>query len=75
MCPFVFMDTPRGPVATEVELGQNNLTHVQILSGLKEGDRVYLVEPTGVRLPVPAPQSARSTESPPSEASPGGAGQ
>ena len=57
---YVFTATPRGPVAAEVKLGKNNLTHVEILSGLKEGDRIYLVDPPGARIPVPA-QGDRSS--------------
>jgi len=33
------------------ELGANNLTHVEILSGLSEGDRIHLVRPRGAKLP------------------------
>jgi HlyD family secretion protein len=71
---YVFRATPKGPAAVEVDLGKNNLTHVEILSGLAEGDRVYLVDPPGGRLPVPAPAGAGPEEARPVEAGPGSAG-
>jgi len=56
---FVWKITPGGPVATKVELGGNNLTHVEIVAGLAEGDRISLVRPAGAELPgeeeAPAP--------------------
>ena len=64
---FVWKSTPDGPAAAAVELGGNNLTHVQILSGLEEGDLVYLVRPPGAKLP------AAVDEAPPPEPA-GGAG-
>lgn len=48
---FVWLGTDHGPVAREVELGGNNLTHVEILSGLLPGDAVHLVEPSGAQAP------------------------
>ena len=48
---FVWKVTAAGPVATEVELGGNNLTHVEVVAGLTEGERVYLVPPSGAQLP------------------------
>ncbi|MFT4538169.1 MAG: HlyD family secretion protein [Planctomycetota bacterium] len=47
---FVWMLSDDGPLATEVQLGSNNLTHVEITDGLQEGDQIYLVRPTGVEL-------------------------
>jgi HlyD family secretion protein len=60
---YVWKLTPSGPAATEVELGGNNLTDVQVLAGLDEGDRIYLVRPPGSQLPpdveeVLAPEQA-----------------
>jgi multidrug efflux pump subunit AcrA (membrane-fusion protein) len=49
---FVWKLTPRGPEATEVSLGGNNTTHVEILAGLAEGDRIKLVQPAGKELPA-----------------------
>ena len=34
-----------------MELGGNNLTHVEVLTGLVAGDRISLVRPTGAELP------------------------
>lgn len=48
---FVWRITPEGPIATKVELGGNNLTHVEIVSGLAAGDRISLVRPPGAELP------------------------
>jgi HlyD family secretion protein len=48
---FVWKVTPGGPVATEVELGGNNLTHVEVIAGLAEGDQIHLVRPPGAQLP------------------------
>jgi HlyD family secretion protein len=48
---FVWKITPEGPVAAKVELGGNNLTHVQIVAGLVAGDRISLVRPVGAELP------------------------
>lgn len=50
---FVWKVTPNGPAATPVTLGRNNLTHVEILSGVKPGERIHLTRPTGMRLPQP----------------------
>jgi HlyD family secretion protein len=49
---YVWKVTPRGPTAAAVELGANNLTHVQVLAGLTEGERIYLVRPPGSELPA-----------------------
>ncbi|MEZ6017622.1 MAG: efflux RND transporter periplasmic adaptor subunit [Planctomycetota bacterium] len=49
---YVWKSTPNGPTAVEVEVGRSNLTHVEILSGLREGERVHLVPPEGARAPT-----------------------
>ncbi|MBM4060891.1 MAG: HlyD family efflux transporter periplasmic adaptor subunit [Planctomycetes bacterium] len=49
---YVWLATDQGPAATEVQLGGNNLTHVEILSGLDAGATVHLVEPHGARPPA-----------------------
>jgi len=64
---FVWKVTPEGPAAAEVELGGNNLTHVQIVAGLVEGERIYLVRPPGAELPPSAEEGPRES-SPPVEA-------
>jgi HlyD family secretion protein len=48
---YVWKVTPEGPVATRVQLGLNNTTHVEIREGLEEGDRIYLAQPVGTELP------------------------
>lgn len=48
---FVWLVTGDGAVAREVHIGANNLTHVEIASGLSAGDRIYLVPPPGAELP------------------------
>ena len=48
---FVWKVTPGGPIPVQVELGGNNLTHVEIVAGLREGDRIYMVRPPGAQLP------------------------
>lgn len=75
---FVWRIGPDGPVATKVKLGSNNLTHVEVLEGLQEGDRIYLVRPPGARLPgegwQPAKTGAEETGEPASEDDGGGGG-
>lgn len=48
---YVWKATNDGPQAIEVKLGQNNLTHVQIVRGVSAGDEVYLAPPEGVDPP------------------------
>lgn len=48
---FVWLLQGGDPVATRVELGANNLTHVEVVHGLSAGDRIHLVRPPGVELP------------------------
>jgi multidrug efflux pump subunit AcrA (membrane-fusion protein) len=48
---FVWKVLPAGPKPVAVEIGANNLTHVEILAGLEEGERIYLVRPPGMELP------------------------
>lgn len=48
---FVWREVPGGPEAVPVELGSNNLSHVEIRSGLAEGNRIYLTPPEGVEIP------------------------
>ena len=42
--------TPQGPELREVETGYYTDEHVEITSGLKEGEQVYLVTPEGMEL-------------------------
>lgn len=58
---FLWKQTPEGPVAIPVTLGSNNLTHVEILSGAQEGDRIHLARPTGMRLPQPGVATKTTT--------------
>ncbi len=69
---YVWRDTPQGPVAAVVELGANNLTHVQVLAGLADGDRIYLVRPPGSELP--SDPEAATTPAQPAEIDAAGAG-
>ena len=61
---YAWKVTPEGPLAVEVQLGSSNLTHVEIVSGLQEGDEIYLVQPPGMLLPGadPAEQEAGPAE-------------
>ena len=58
---FLWKATPDGPVATPVTLGSNNLTHVEIISGVAQGERIHLTRPVGMRLPQ-SDDSAEPTE-------------
>lgn len=49
---YVYKWTPEGPVPEVVALGANNLTRVEVIEGLSEGDQIYLVPPPGA-LPLP----------------------
>lgn len=40
--PIVFVETPEGIEHRELELGQSNVTHVEVRRGLSEGDSVLL---------------------------------
>jgi hypothetical protein len=48
---YVWKDGPQGPEAIEIEIGSISLTHVEVRSGLLEGDRVYLTPPETVDAP------------------------
>lgn len=48
---FVWRIEDSVPAARRVELGRNNLTHVEIVAGLEVGDRILLVPPAGRELP------------------------
>lgn len=50
---YVFRSTSEGPTPVRVTIGRNNLTHVEIVAGLAEGDVVHLVPPEGAKLPAP----------------------
>ena len=50
------------PVARRVTLGRNNLTHVEVLSGLAVGDRIRLVPPPGRELPAPESDDGRRAD-------------
>lgn len=64
---YVWLSTPRGPEAVRVKVGENNLTHVQILEPLQEGQLVYLAKPRGMEAPQyeqPVLESGTELESP-----------
>ena len=48
---YVWKVTPEGPMAVTVEIGRNNLSKVEIVEGLQEGDQVFLGTPPGVEAP------------------------
>ena len=49
---FVWLIQDGDVVAHEVEIGANNLTHVEITAGLDVGDEIYMVAPPGAELPA-----------------------
>ena len=55
---FVYLEGKDGrPELREVQVGENNDSLVQVVSGLQEGERVYVVPPPdGPRLPKPSPR-------------------
>lgn len=67
---FVWLQTPDGPIAREVELGGSNLTHAEVTAGLVEGAVIHLVRPRGAELPeaeeptATAPTVGGTTEPP-----------
>ena len=69
---FVWKITPDGPVAVKVELGGNNLTHVEVVSGLADRDRISLVRPAGAELPGEEEERAEATEPIPEPTAPSG---
>lgn len=48
---FVWLASGTSVRAAQVKLGGNNTTHVEVVEGLQEGDRIYLVRPAGAQLP------------------------
>jgi hypothetical protein len=67
--PFVWVDTPSGPVAKHVELGLNDFQFVEVTDGLEEGDAVYLAAPPGAVEPE-FEQPERSMAAPAAETPP-----
>ncbi len=49
---YVYVKRGGRPETRIVEVGKHNDKNVQVLSGLKEGERVYLSEPTDARPPA-----------------------
>jgi HlyD family secretion protein len=41
-----YVQSALGPVRTPVKVGKSSVTHVEILSGLKKGQKVYLSKPS-----------------------------
>ena len=52
---FVYMETGGDASLREIQVGANNQQLVQVVSGLEEGDRIYLFAPDGAP-PVPGPE-------------------
>ncbi len=48
---YVWLMTPQGPEARQVQTGANNMETIQILEGLEEGDQVIIAVPEGFPLP------------------------
>jgi multidrug efflux pump subunit AcrA (membrane-fusion protein) len=48
---YAWKITPDGPTAVIIEIGNNNLSHVEIVEGLQEGDMIYLGTPPGSEAP------------------------
>lgn len=48
---YVWKASPQGPQALEVEIGAISLSHVEVKSGLEQGDQVYLTPPAGMVAP------------------------
>ena len=61
---YVYVKTPGGPKVRLVKPGKHNEKFVQILSGLKEGEEVYLSEPPGAP-PPPKEKGRKGPEIPP----------
>lgn len=61
---FCYVKGPDGkPLIEEVKVGLHNDQHVAVNEGLKEGDEVYLAEPSGAPQPkfADTPQSAQTS--------------
>jgi len=71
---FVWKVQAGGPVAIQVELGVSNLTHVEIVRGVEDGDEVWLATPPGARLPEEKPVSASDEAGAPVPPDPDGNG-
>ncbi|MEE2713816.1 MAG: efflux RND transporter periplasmic adaptor subunit, partial [Planctomycetota bacterium] len=52
---FVYMETGPDGSLQEIQVGANNQRFVRVVSGLAEGDRIYLSAPEGAP-PVPGPE-------------------
>jgi HlyD family secretion protein len=66
--PYVWVETPKGPVARQVTIGLKDFQFVEVTSGLAEGDRVYLAAPDAVPPTFPQPPQAAAPAPPPSPA-------
>jgi HlyD family secretion protein len=58
---FVFVPNGKETELREVKLGQNNISMVQVLEGLEEGDQVYQVPPVD-RPKLPKPENVDMTD-------------
>jgi len=67
---YVWVQTPQGPIAKQVEVGRHNSEQVEVVQGLVEGDVVHLTKPVGEQdpqfaqpiLPTTAQAAATTTE-------------
>jgi hypothetical protein len=48
---YLWKEATSGPVAQVVRVGRNNLTHVEVVDGLVEGETIFLAPPPGAELP------------------------
>ena len=77
---YVFLASDDGAIAAPVEVGESNLTHVEIVHGLSEGDEIHLVRPPGAVLPdtdegeatTSGPDDTGPDDSAPDDSNPGG---
>ncbi len=67
---YVWMETAKGPIAKQVEVGRHNSEQVEVLQGLVDGDVIHLTKPVGEQdpqfaqpvLPTAAQAAATTTE-------------
>lgn len=59
---LVFVDTPNGPLETDVEIGADNGRWVEIQAGLTEGQTVLLSPPANFKLEPPVAEAPQRPE-------------
>lgn len=70
---YVWKLGPDGPIATLVKVGRSNLSHVELLEGIEEGDQILLSRPSDRQppefeqpsTPEASPQSESGVDDPP----------